>query len=188
MLLNQPYTEIFRQDFPATPNIDNLLKSLEDDPSPQTVQPSVRVLDFLKRIETADPNSCSSDDDNNECWGHYQYTSGDMQCSTVLRDWDQIGVTTALRFLAAAIKTCRVARHLCFNRGLKPTSYLSDVYLQNMVELLWESRQRTVSARVSTLIGIQISFSTFTNHRTAAQPNPADADIDNPHIHPGPTW
>ena len=40
--------------------------------------------------------------------------------------------------IAAAIKTSRVARHLCHSKQLKPTSFLSDIYLSNIVELLWE--------------------------------------------------
>jgi hypothetical protein len=100
--------------------------------------PSDDVLTFIARIEQANPDSPDiSEDDTNESWGHYQYTASALTYTTVLASWDSIGnIDTACRLIAAAIKTCKIARYLCFARHISPTSYLSDIYLQNIVELL----------------------------------------------------
>jgi hypothetical protein len=103
-------------------------------------QPSSAVTSFISRIENADPNSPDmSEDDTNESWGHYQFTSGDMKCTTVLTSWGDIGnVDAARRLIAAAIKTCKVARYICFQRGVDTASYLSDMYLGIVIERLWK--------------------------------------------------
>ena len=62
-----------------------------------------------------------------------------MSLTSVLKSWESAGNTeTACRLIAAAVKTCKVARHVCFQQkaGLG-TSYLSDAYLQNVIEVLW---------------------------------------------------
>jgi len=102
-------------------------------------EPSSDVMAFLKRIEHADPNAPDiSEEDNNESWGHHQFTAASLTCTTVLTSWDCIGnIDVACRLIAAAIKTCRVARHLCFSRNIKASTYLSDIYLSKVVELLW---------------------------------------------------
>ena len=47
-------------------------------------------------------------------------------------------VATAFRLLAAAVKTAKVARQLCFTKGISNTGgYLADAYIQNIIELLW---------------------------------------------------
>jgi hypothetical protein len=45
-------------------------------------------------------------------------------------------VGTAFRLLAAAVKTAKVARQLCFIEGISG-SCLADAYIQNIIELLW---------------------------------------------------
>lgn len=95
---------------------------------------------FLSRIDDADPNSSEfSEDDSNACWGHSQFCSGGLTCSSVLTSWRDVGsVKMACKLIAAAVKTCKVARHVCSCRGIDSGSYLSDAYLQNIIEKLWD--------------------------------------------------
>jgi hypothetical protein len=97
------------------------------------------MVAFLDRIENADPNSPDiSDDDKNAAWGHYQFTASSLTCRSVLLSWSSVGsVDFACQLIAAAIKTSRVARQICHLNQLKPTSFLSDIYLSNIIELLW---------------------------------------------------
>lgn len=121
------------------PHAKDLVRSLGSD---TLNKPSDDVAAFLERIESADPNSPElSEDDLGQCWGHWQFASGGMTCTTVLTSWDTIGTTTARRLIAAAIKTCKVARYICDERNITPLSYLSDSYLQNLVDLLWNLRK-----------------------------------------------
>jgi hypothetical protein len=94
---------------------------------------------FLNRIERADPHAPDiSEEDNNESWGHHQFTATSLTCTTVLTSWDCIdNIDVVCRLIAAAIKTCRVARHLCFSWNINASTYLSDIYLSNVVKLLW---------------------------------------------------
>ncbi|TEB36665.1 hypothetical protein FA13DRAFT_1893070 [Coprinellus micaceus] len=97
------------------------------------------VIAFLSRIEDADPNAPGlSEDDTNLQWGHYQFTASNMTISQVLTSWDSIGgVPIACRFLAAAIKTHRVAEYICFQRGVEGKPSLSLVYLSLIVQQIW---------------------------------------------------
>jgi hypothetical protein len=104
-------------------------------------QPCSSTLALLTRIESADPTAPDIDeDDTNLGWGHVQFTVGGITLSTVIRSWENIGnVPTAFCLLAAAVKTCRVARHLCFtNNIIVTTGFLSDSYLRNLVEIIWD--------------------------------------------------
>lgn len=108
-------------------------------------QPCSSTLALLTRIELADPTAPGIDeDDTNLGWGHSQFTAGGITLSTVIRSWDNIGnVATAYRLLAAAVKTCRVARHLCFTNNIVATGgFLSDSYLQNLVEMICDMLKR----------------------------------------------
>ena len=95
---------------------------------------------FLERIKNANPNDPNlSEDDLDGSWGHYQFTGGRLTCTTVLTSWDIIGgCFNACDLIAAALKTCKVARHLCFEHGVEATSYISDIYLENVVSKLWD--------------------------------------------------
>jgi hypothetical protein len=113
--------------------------------SSQDGAPSIDVATFLDRIEQADPNSSEiTEDDKNESWGHYQFTASTLTCQTVLTLWDDVGNTNvACRLIAAAIKTCKIARHLCFSNRISPKSYLSDIYLSHIIEslaALWKGK------------------------------------------------
>ena len=96
--------------------------------------------EFIARIENADPTAPDiSEDDHGSSWGHLQFTGGSMTVTSVLTTWGCVGNTeTACRLIAAAIKTCKVARHICFEQNVTTSSYLSDAYLQNSIEVLWK--------------------------------------------------
>ena len=144
-------TAMFSQDFPSIAHATDLLKSMQTNASFQRGAPSENVVTFLSRLENADPASPEiSEDDNNAAWGHYQFTASSLTCTSVLTSWDAVGnVVVACRLIAAAIKTCKVARHLCFSNHIETTSYLSDIYLANVINLLWQFWQEAVGINVS---------------------------------------
>ena len=90
------------------------------------------TLLFLDCIETTDPNSSDlSENNSNASWGHYQFTAGGQTISTVLTLWKSVRNTLiAQQLLAAALKTFKVAWHVCFEWAVEPLSFLSDVYIQ----------------------------------------------------------
>jgi hypothetical protein len=110
--------------------------SMQSNPTFADRPPSDPVVALLTRIQDADPNSPElSEDDTDANWGHYQF-SGSFR--TVLSTWSSVGSnSTARKLIAATIKTCKVAHHLCYERGIHPTSYVSDAYLNELVERLW---------------------------------------------------
>ncbi|KAF8871298.1 hypothetical protein BD779DRAFT_1680501 [Infundibulicybe gibba] len=122
------------------PLATELLDAMSLRPDFEASQPSSDVMALLTRIENADPNSDEfSEDDSNGSWGHYQFTAGGLTCTSALLNWRSIGNTeTACRLIAAALKTCKIARHVCFNRDIEVNSFLSDAYLENVIEKLWE--------------------------------------------------
>jgi len=128
--------------FENIPNFSDLLKALQlASKKPEKNKESApRVLQFVERIENTDPEAADIDEDHtNAGWGHQQYVGGNMTCSTVLESWEHIGnVKTAYRLLAAALKTCQVARHLCFVNKISTTGFLGDAYLREIVGLLWD--------------------------------------------------
>ncbi|EGN97576.1 hypothetical protein SERLA73DRAFT_75241 [Serpula lacrymans var. lacrymans S7.3] len=101
--------------------------------------PSSLMLEFIERIERADPNSPEFDeDDHGVSWGHHQFTSGSMTSSSVLTSWTAIGnCETARRLIAATIKTCKVARHICFQEKILSLTFLADNYLNNILKQIW---------------------------------------------------
>ncbi|KAF6748071.1 hypothetical protein DFP72DRAFT_1074738 [Ephemerocybe angulata] len=105
-------------------------------------EPGSTVIEYITRLETADPNSTMySDDETNLGWGHYQFTGGDMRISTVVTSWKEIGsVSVAHRLLAASIRTCRVARYICYQRKVSESGgYISNMYLGLLIDALWSS-------------------------------------------------
>lgn len=109
--------------------------------------PSTEVINFLNLVETADPNSPDiSEDDKNDSWGHHSLSGS----TSLLASWNNIGNTAiACRLIAAAVKTCKVARHICFIKQINPSGYLADIYLSNIVESLWKSWSTAVGIKVS---------------------------------------
>jgi hypothetical protein len=96
------------------------------------------TTDFLSRLEKTSPvDPGISEDDTGPSWGHYQFTSGSMTIKTVVRSWDCVGMTNmACKLISAAVKICKVARHICFEQNINTTSYLADVYLSNLIDEL----------------------------------------------------
>lgn len=94
--------------------------------------------DFLSRLEMSSPTDPGlSEDDKGSSWGHYQFTSGNMSIKSVIRSWDCVGSTSmACKLIAAAIKICKVARHICFDQGINTSSFLADAYLSNLIDEL----------------------------------------------------
>ena len=125
--------------FPSIPYTKDLLDAMKAQSNLKTGLPSDSVTTFLSQIDNADPTSSEYlEDDLNLCWGHSQFTSGGLTCSTVLMSWHNVGsVKMACKLIMAALKTCKITRHVCSYHGIKSGSYLSDTYLQNMVEKLW---------------------------------------------------
>jgi hypothetical protein len=93
---------------------------------------------FLSRLEnTVHTDPSLSEDDTGLSWGHYQFASGSMTIKSVIRSWDCIGTTTiACKLISAAIKICKVARHICFEQNINATSFLADGYLSNLIDEL----------------------------------------------------
>lgn len=144
-LILDAFSTTFNKNMP--PHATELLEALQkiSDTAALNGNPSPTALQFIERIEAADPNAPDIDeDDTNIGWGHNQFTSGSLTCRSVLRTWVDIGnVKSAYRLLAASLKTCLVARHLCFTNKIPVSgSYLSDSYLREVVEILWELREQ----------------------------------------------
>ena len=126
------------QEFPSMHRGIDLLNAIEAQPGIGVgITPAV-TINFLSRIENADPTDPNlSEDNTGSSWGHYQFTSGSMTITSVIRSWDCVGsATMACKLIAAAVKTCKVARHTCFEQNLHTNSFLADVYLSNLIDEL----------------------------------------------------
>ena len=130
-----------------------LLMAFEADPNFQSGEPTTDTLLFLDHIKTADPNSSDLSEDNlNASWGHYQFTAGSQTISTVLTSWKSVRNTLiAWRLLSAALKTSKVAQHVCFEQAVESSSFLSNVYIQLLVNKLFDLRKY---AGTGQLVGI----------------------------------
>lgn len=117
----------------------DLLNALKANPTFTSGEPSPSFVQFLDRIENTIPSIADDEDETNESWGHTQFTSGQLKCTSVLDTWASVGSPSfAARLIAAALTTCRVSRWLCqTNRPTMPSSYLSDSYLNETCRLLW---------------------------------------------------
>lgn len=121
------------------PALTDLLNSIIANPTFTTSAPSPTFLEFLCRIETADPKAFEGTDEDNlgASWGHYQFTAGKLTCTSVIDSWASVGSPLfACRLIAAAFNTSHVARWLC--RDMHPQPWLlSDSYIAKVGELLW---------------------------------------------------
>jgi hypothetical protein len=104
------------------------------------------IVALLNQLNTADPDALDDeDDDSNKNWGHAQFTVGTLTIRLALVDWEAVGSTsTAFKLIAAAIRTCKVARAMCAARGRAATAYLADNYLEQLFEQLqccWKGAQ-----------------------------------------------
>jgi hypothetical protein len=129
---------VLMQDFPTIRQGVNLLNAMEAHPNFRVGLTPSLTSDFLSRIENSNPTDPSlSEDDTGSSWGHHQFTGGSMTVKSVIRSWDCVGsTTTACKLIAAAIKTCKVARHICFEQNIHTTSFLADIYLSNLIDEL----------------------------------------------------
>jgi hypothetical protein len=127
-------------EFPSIRHAIDLLKAMEANSSFGAGATPILTTDFLSRIESASPAAPNlSEDDTGASWGHHQFTNGTMTIKSVLTSWESVGSTAmARKLIAAGIKTCKVARHICFNNGISTSSYLADAYLSNVIGQLWD--------------------------------------------------
>src|ERR1700720_842406 len=139
-------TETLAREFPQIEKNMALLQSMQTTPSFQLGAPSADGLAFLKRAEHADPNPPDiSEDDKGESWGHHQLAGS----SPLLESWHNVGNTNIVcRLIAVGIKTCQVARHLCYMQQTAPSAYLSDIYLSKIINSLWDSWKWAISTNV----------------------------------------
>ncbi|KAM6493574.1 hypothetical protein JOM56_011708 [Amanita muscaria] len=143
---NGPIDITFIKVTPTTDNLQtaiDLVKSLDLD---STVGRSIiaeSVELFIRGVELADPRLQEyEEDDVGVSWGHSQLRGW----REILPNWQAIGsLENARRLIAAVLKTCRVARALCHDLemserkiGSQTISYLSDNYLEQITEWLWE--------------------------------------------------
>lgn len=133
-------------DFPTVAGALDLLQAMQDATGIEAREPSVDVAMLLDRLEQADPDLMDTDaDDSNESWGHTQFTAGGVTIRSALVDWEAVGGTsTAFKLIAAAVRTCKVARALCAVRGRSAKAYLADDYLGllfEQIQLCWEGAQ-----------------------------------------------
>ena len=101
---------------------------------------------FVTLIETADPNSSSyEDEDTNEGWGHFQFNiNGPGTIKSLVSSWEAVGnVQQACRLIAAAVRTARVARHVCVECHVRATQWTADAYVDRVVVALWAIVQPT---------------------------------------------
>ena len=123
-------------EFPSITDAPTLLHSMNAQPlceQGQQGKPLQNFATLLERIQSADPNSPDFDEDNKyQGRGHYQFTAGGLNLSSLLTLWQDVGsITFAFELVAAAIKTCQEARLMCANaRKLTAGGFISDAYLQ----------------------------------------------------------
>ena len=120
---------------------------MQSNTSFQLGAPLAELLAFLKGAEGTDPNSPDlAEDDQDASWGHSQFSG----LSSLLTSWHNIGNDIiACCLIAVAIKTCKVAQHVCFIKQINPTAYLSDIYLSNIISSLLASWKEATHINVS---------------------------------------
>lgn len=128
---------------------------MEANPAFQSSSPSAKMTAFVEQIEVADPSAPDIDEEHtNGQWGHQQFVGGNLRLSTIVCKWACVGNTAmARRLIAAALKTCQQARSLCRTQKIMTTSYLSDAYLRETIEKLWNVWQAAG--------GVEFSDTTF---------------------------
>lgn len=145
----------------------NLLQAFAEVEPPPCVEPSADVVALYERLRDADPNSDAfSEDDTNEGWGHWQYTAGGLNVKHAVSSWNAVGsIDVACQLIAVGLKTCKVARHICFHRLARPMGgpgLMSDVYFEMLVSRLWEMWKEVVPEKVDCYLLISSLRSTLT--------------------------
>ncbi|KAM6490804.1 hypothetical protein JOM56_013767 [Amanita muscaria] len=133
---------ILNKRYPTYTAAAELLRSMDLNPtfSTGTAPEPESVNYFIENIESANPHSLAyKEDDLGACWGHHQFQGWRQKLGN---DW--VGSENARRLIAGVLKTCIVARNLCHTiemdakRKGQKFSYLSDTYLEQITEHLWE--------------------------------------------------
>ncbi|KIL64668.1 hypothetical protein M378DRAFT_11249 [Amanita muscaria Koide BX008] len=133
---------ILNKRYPTYTAAAELLRSMDLNPtfSTGTAPEPESVNYFIENIESANPHSLAyEEDDLGACWGHHQFQGWRQKLGN---DW--VGSENAQRLIAGVLKTCIVARNLCHTiemdakRKGQKFSYLSDTYLEQITEHLWE--------------------------------------------------
>lgn len=121
--------------------------------------PSNDTAALLARVQGADP-SCIDDEDNLfEGWGHWQWTAGSLTITTAIGSWQDVGNTNIARqLIAAALVTCKAARLLCMERPKKPCSYISDSYVERLIETLSDAWKRSGGVSVPTSADYPLTY------------------------------
>ncbi|KAH6896186.1 hypothetical protein BKA70DRAFT_1317085 [Coprinopsis sp. MPI-PUGE-AT-0042] len=144
----EPTVEVLEDEFNSLlPNfkpVNELLKLLSAPSASPTTDASPEVLQWIADVNNADPNSPAFNEDTDEFqnnngsqWGHYQFTAGGNGITRTLTSREKIGSpATALVLLAAFVRTAKVARFICRQHSISATTYLADVYIQELVEHL----------------------------------------------------
>jgi hypothetical protein len=182
------------QEFPSICRGIDLLRAMEAHPDFGAGTTPILTSTFLSRIEDSDPADPNlSEDDTGSSWGHYQFTSGSMRIKSVIQSWECVGSTaTACKLIAAALKTCKVARHICFEQKINTTSFLADAYLSNLIDELYDVWVKaggvlsltTISATVLTIMVVKPTSTTGQTGPTVGVD--VDREHDHPHMPPGP--
>lgn len=99
---------------------------------------SALTLTWLENLEGADPNGDDGEENKGWGWGHTQFAAnGGMD--RVLASWASVGSAEVVyRLLAVGIKTCLVSHHYCTIKNLPHVSHVSEVYLRELVQKLWD--------------------------------------------------
>ncbi|KAM6499164.1 hypothetical protein JOM56_004672 [Amanita muscaria] len=139
--------------YPSNDAAIKLLNALCSNPSCGRSTPSNSVIQLISHIESADPNNPELDEDDlGLSWGHAQYKGW----STYLRTWQDIGTPeTACSLIAAFVKTSKVARYLCQQKNIdiEGKTLLSDSYLTELTEKLWQLWQNAMNTNDNPSIG-----------------------------------
>ncbi|KAM6496548.1 hypothetical protein JOM56_007021 [Amanita muscaria] len=131
----------FRTDYSHIAAGSKLMDAFELNPTFGNNEMSEDVKGFLCRLETADPNDPSIDDDEKGlAWGHCQFTANPVPWRSVFASWGSIGKpANACLVIAAAMRTCSVARHVYYQGSeASEASFTADMYLQELTELILE--------------------------------------------------
>jgi hypothetical protein len=183
------------QEFPSICCGIDLLRAMEAHPDFGAGTTPILMSTFLSRIENSDPaDPILSEDDTGSSWGDYQFTSGSMRIKSVIQSWECVGSTaTACKFIAAALKTCKVARQICFEQKINATSFLADTYLSNLIDELYDVWVKAGGVlSLTTIFATVLTIMVVKPMSTTGQTGPTvggvdiDHEHDHPHMPPGP--
>ena len=133
------FAAILTSKFPSLLNAPDLIHSMHTQPSFKQGPTSENVATLLAHLQYADPGAPDIDEDNS-ClgWGHDLFTAGGITPTSCLTSWQNVGsVDTALKLVAAALKTCQEAHMMYMNAKVPKTNrFVSNIYLQQTLEYL----------------------------------------------------